>query len=109
VIVSLHRPADRDEGSAAGHLGCQGPDAFGAHSGDSAGPIRRLRHSVGRTQQIGPVPIPAVAVGLEELFVVVAGNEQGVRQAEHDCRVGGRADRDPLRLHCLDEVFAQRR
>ncbi len=108
MIVSLDRPAHRDEGARPGHLGRQRPDAIGVCTGDLAGPLGGFRYSVGLAPQIRLETIPSVAMGAEKLEVVDPGDEETMGQAEHDRGVGGGPDRDPLRLACLDEVLTQR-
>ena len=76
-------------------------------------PLKRAAHatSLGRPSdfaaQVGGEALEADAVAREEVRVVPAFLEQGVRKTEHDGDVGVRSGREPLRVEEVRHVVAQ--
>lgn len=76
--VLVYGPTRRDDRPCPRHLRCQRSNSLPVDRGDLTGPLCGLRHIVGLSQQTRLKALPADAIRVEELHVVIASDQKAV-------------------------------
>ncbi len=107
MLGPLQRLRAGNESAPADRPPRQPDDLVRAEATDRRRPARILRLAVAAAEEISLECLPADAAAVEEVAVVPAFRDEGVRQPQHQCYIGAGADRVPDRLDPGRQVVAQ--
>ena len=96
MVGSLHRPADRNHGTARGHSSGQASDCRRVNLGYLGRPVGGLGHAVDISCEVVLEAFEPHTIAGEKRSVVKVFRGEGMHQSQHQGRVGVGPDRQPI-------------